>query len=340
MVSSRAPSMEAKGGEKASPACGKVTVRTEAVMVAAIVVLYYPNEGALEKLQSSLIGQVDHIFMIDNTPALCIPKPAFIKEWVTYIPLRTNKGIAEAQNIGIELSRKAGYSHVLLLDQDSSASPGMVRKMLAAEQALLERGERLAAITPQIIDERTGAFPVAVRYRALGVLSAKKVYRDCAESRPEQTDNFISSGSLIRMDALEKLGMMRSDLFIDYVDTEWALRAHVAGFRSFCVPNATLRHSVGNAAEKVLGSYFYLYNVVRYCYRIRNSVYLLRLSSMGWRWRAYYVLRMPYILFLYSLFSPNRLGTFCLLLKSARDGWRGKLGPLAIQADSEHPQRP
>lgn len=295
-------------------------------MIAAIVVLYHPDDAALEDLQSSLVSQVDRVLMIDNTPGSTSRKPGFVREGITYVPLGTNKGIAEAQNIGIEMSIQGGYSHVIFFDQDSSASPGMVRKMLAAESELLGKGVKVAALSPQIIDERTGAFPVAVRYRALGVLSAKKVYRDCNASHPEQTDNFISSGSLIRIEALKTIGLMRSDLFIDYVDTEWALRAHTAGFRSFCIPNATLRHSVGSAATKVLGNNVYLYNVLRYRYRMRNSVYLLRLSSMGWRWRAYYVLRMPYHLLLYSMVSKHRLGTFWLLLKAVRDGWMGRLG--------------
>lgn len=302
-------------------------------MIAAIVVLYHPDGAALEDLQSSLIGQVDHILMIDNTPGSSSRKPGFVREGNTYIPLGTNKGIAEAQNIGIELSAKDGYSHVLFLDQDSSASPGMVDKLLTAEREILSKGVKVAAVTPQIIDERTGAFPVAVRYRALGVLSAKRVYRDCNTSCPEQTDNFISSGSLIRIDVFQAVGRMRSELFIDYVDTEWALRAHTAGFRSFCVPHATLRHSVGNAATKVLGNNVYLYDVLRYRYRMRNSVYLLRLSSMGWRWRAYYALRMPYHLLLYSMVSKNRLGTFWLLLKAIGDGWTGKLGQYSMQSE-------
>ena len=42
---------------------------------------------------------------------------------VSYVPLGKNRGIAEAQNIGIDLSIKGEYSHVLLLDQDSALLP-------------------------------------------------------------------------------------------------------------------------------------------------------------------------------------------------------------------------
>ena len=61
---------------------------------------------------------------------------------VSYVPLGKNRGIAEAQNIGIDLSIKEEYSHVLLLDQDSALSSGMVNKLLAAEEELLGKGEK------------------------------------------------------------------------------------------------------------------------------------------------------------------------------------------------------
>ena len=99
-------------------------------MIAAIVVLYHPDQEAVERLLSSLIGQVNTVFAIDNTPGSTPTRLAFLDafgEPVSYVPLGENRGIAEAQNIGIELSMKGGYSHVLLLDQDSTLSPGLSR---------------------------------------------------------------------------------------------------------------------------------------------------------------------------------------------------------------------
>ena len=197
-------------------------------MIAAIVVLFHPDQEAAERLLSSLIGQVDTVFAIDNTPGSSPDKPEFLERFqgfVSYVPLGDNRGIAQAQNIGIELSIKGGCSRVLLLDQDSALSPDMVNKLIAAEEELLRKGKRVGAMTPQISDERTGARPCTVRYRMLG---AQKIFPDAGATEPVQTDNFIASGSLIRTSILQTLGMMRSDLFIEYVDTEWALRAYTA----------------------------------------------------------------------------------------------------------------
>ena len=309
-------------------------------MIAAIVVLFHPAEDATERLLSSLAGQADTVFAVDNTPGSCATKPVFLEGFgkaVSYIPLGENRGIAEAQNIGIGLSIQRGYSHVLLLDQDSFLLSGTVKKLLDAEQKLLMRGEKIGAILPHIVDRNTGKRPCAVRYRRLGFLGAKEVYRDFTATEPEQTDFFIASGSLIRTETLRSLGAMRSDLFIEYVDTEWALRAYTAGYRSFCVPDAVMEHCFGDAAKTVLGKDIYLYGSLRYYYKLRNSVYLVGLATMGWRWRIYNLSRIPYHLLVYSAFSQKRFRTFCLLLHAIRDGLKGKLGPVTLQPEDVHP---
>jgi len=300
-------------------------------MIAAIVILFHPDQQATQQLLSGLAGQVDTVFAIDNTPGSTSANAPFLEGFgrpVSYVPLGENKGIAEAQNIGVDLSIKGGYSHVLLLDQDSAPSPDMVTKLLAAEEKVMNKGEKIAGMSPQIIDERASARPCACRYRFLGV---RKVFRDVGSTEPVQTDSFIASGSLIRTSTLQILGGMRSDLFIDHVDTEWALRGRTAGYKSYCVPNAILIHSVGDAVTRVLGKDIHRHTALRHYYQLRNEVYLTRLKTMGWRWRTYALSRIPYHLLVYSTFSRDRFRTFCLLWHAICDGLKGKLGPVISQ---------
>ncbi|HMG86792.1 MAG TPA: glycosyltransferase family 2 protein [Terracidiphilus sp.] len=303
------------------------TSRRQGITIAAVVVLYYPHEAIIRRLLGSLADQVDVLYAIDNTPGsegLWPFGPGQKAFSVTYVPLGKNRGLAEAQNIGIEMCLSGGYSHVLLLDQDSALSPDMVNKVLAAEQTLRKANPKIAAVVPQILDGRTGRRPCAYRY---GWLGARKLYRDVDSSTPVQTDFFIASGALIRTAVFRELGMMRSDLLIDHVDTEWALRAHTAGYRSYCVPNATLIHSLGDGSKRILGKDVYLYSEIRYYYRLRNEVYLSKLPTMGWNWRVYIVPMIPYHFVLYSLLSKNRLRVARLLMKAIWDGVNDKLGP-------------
>jgi rhamnosyltransferase len=123
--------------------------------------------------------------------------------------------------------------------------------------------------------------------------------------------------------------MMRSDLFIDHVDTEWALRARTSGYNSYGIPNAVLMHSIGDASCKIMGKHIHLHNDIRHFYQLRNEVYLATLKSMGWQWRAYILPRIPYHFVLYCLLSKNKRGAFRILVRSVMDGLLGRLGAIS-----------
>ena len=55
-------------------------------------------------------------------------------------------------------------------------------------------------------------------------------------------DYLIPSGCLIPMSVLDKMGGMRDDLFIDYVDIEWGLLASHHGFQSYGVCTTHKHH--------------------------------------------------------------------------------------------------
>lgn len=79
--------------------------------VAAIVILYHPKTGVLERLLKSVDGQVSSIFLIDNTPEGIPSYPYEHCDWkstVGYWSMGENKGIAAAQNFGIERALKSG----------------------------------------------------------------------------------------------------------------------------------------------------------------------------------------------------------------------------------------
>jgi rhamnosyltransferase len=296
-------------------------------MIAAVIVLHHPDLILLERLLASLASQADRVVAIDNTPGSPAALAPFLKRFqcaIAYIPLGNNKGIAEAQNIGIRDCIGAGCSHVLLLDQDSALLPGMVDKLIAAEGELLKAGIKVGAVGPRYVDGKTDIPSFAIRY---GAVTVQKIALDPLSSIPVETDILIASGSIIRTATLQTVGKMRSDLFIDLVDTEWALRARSKGYKNYCIPNARMMHSVGDAAIKVFGKSVYLHSDVRKYYRLRNAMYLLQESSMGWKWRSYILRWIPYYLLLNLWTSEHKLSSARLLLNALWDGMLGSLGP-------------
>lgn len=296
-------------------------------MIAGIIVLYHPEADVLSELIERLQGQVDTLLVIDNTEgSMSIDIAATLGSdiSVTYIPLGRNVGIGAAQNEGIRKAAELRCSHILLLDQDSAPEPGMVSRLLRSEAELLANGIQVAALGPVFIDKKTGERSCSIMYAPFRV---RRIYLDSQSEAPVETANLIASGSLIRMSVLEAVGDMRGELFIDFVDTEWALRARQRGYLCYCVPDAEMAHSMGDHAIKVFGKNVYMHSDLRRYYRIRNAIYLLRVRTMGWHWQTYMAVRIPYYLLLFGALSDNKGKTIRYLGRAVLDGLLGRLGP-------------
>jgi rhamnosyltransferase len=300
--------------------------------VAAVVVLFHPDLNLLERLLNSVIGQVQGIVAVDNTPDLEIATSRLLHRFgdqVTYISLGQNTGIAAAQNAGIRAVSGAHYSHVLLLDQDSCPEANMVDELLSAEMRLVDAGARVAAVGPKFIDEKNGTVAKAIQHKWMRV---KKVPVDGIRMEPVEADYLIASGSLIHLSTLAEVGAMREELFIDWVDIEWGLRARQAGSQCYVIPTAVMKHSIGDEFVRVLDKDINLHNDIRNYYIVRNATYLLRLRSMGWQWRSCTLFKIPLYVVFYSWNAGRTLGkrwaSFRLLCTACLDGVRGRLGRL------------
>jgi rhamnosyltransferase len=297
-------------------------------MISAVVVLYYPRLESLELLLRSVTGQVSMVFLVDNTPQPSPETEAIANDFnsnIYYIPMLRNIGIYAAQNIGIERSIAASCSHVLILDQDSVLSPNMVGSLLAGEAALLDQGQKVAAVGPQFIDIKTSRKSPALLHRYVGI---RKLYLDPNSSIPVETDHLISSGAIIRTAVLQEIGLMREDLFIDWGDIEWNLRARSMAYKSYYIPCAVMSHDVGDLIVRILGRDVHVHTDLRNYYMLRNAIFLFRVRTMGWRWKINFVPKIPCYLILYPLLSRHRLMNVRLLLRAMRDGICGNMGKL------------
>ncbi len=302
-------------------------------MIAAVVVLYHPQLDTLECLLQSVVEQVSVVFLVDNTPVSSPTIAVLVAGFgsrVFYIPLLDNRGLAAAQNIGIRKCIDAGYSHVLLLDQDSALPAGAVSSLLAGEMTLIREGQNVAAVGPQFVDEKTGRKSPALLHRYLGV---RKMFLDPNSLIPVETDHLVASGSLVCTAVFQRVGLMREDLFIDWIDIEWGLRARSMGYKSYYIPCAVMKHNVGDSIVRILGRDVHLHSDVRNYYMLRNAVYLFRLKSVGWKWKINFAPKIPCYLLLYPIFSKNRLHNLRLILLAVWDGLLGRLGKLQNVAE-------
>jgi rhamnosyltransferase len=276
--------------------------------VVAVIVAYHPNLAVIE----STATMVSKIVVVNNDRG---DWPAGLKASVLVHTPGRNIGLAAAYNFGAQFARKEGATHLLLLDQDSVPAPGMVPQLLAQ----YSRGELVGGVGPLWKDPRTGeAGGFAVEFGSKRIPGPDEVLN---------VEFLISSGSLIGLAAISELGPFDDRLFIEHVDTDWALRAKANGFALYGVGAAVLEHTIGEAVLVLPGTgrRAFVYPPERTYYLVRNSIRLWLRPYATWRWRLFDCWRLCRLLLLYLVFVPDGGSRFKSILQGVRDAFRPEI---------------
>ncbi len=287
--------------------------------VTAIIVTYHPDLDALDQLITSICDQVSNIVIVDNSPDIANLRTRYALAQLVYVAMQGNAGIAAAQNAGIQEARQQDASHVLLFDQDSIATSGMVRQLLTITQQIPD----IASAGPCYLDTRQDNPPPFIRIEGLRLIRCA-----CSIDTTVRVDYLIASGCMIPMSVLDIVGDMRDDLFIDYVDIEWGLRARHHGLQSYGVCNAKMQHQLGDTPLRFLGKNIPLHSPLRHYYHFRNAVLLYKESWVPWNWKYVDGMRLCLKYIFYSLFAKPRHVHWHMMTLGIWHGIRGKSGQL------------
>lgn len=293
--------------------------------VCAVVVTYNPEFEILAALIDATKLQVTKLIIVDNA------SETNLRAWlgtkganVELVVLEKNQGIGEAQNKGILRARELGAEYVILFDHDSIPTRKMVAKQLAVLKEREATGEKIAAIGPRIFDPRR---PVATRlssFLRIDGVSLRRVYPEIDTSLV-RVSHLNASGSLIPMRVLDIVGLMNPDLFIDYVDIEWSLRALAQGYQSYGLWDALMEHRQGEEPIR-LWREFVCHSPIRHYYAFRNAVWLCRQKWMRPCWRAAFGWNTVQRFCLYMFFAPKRLERLRFIGKGLSDGLQNRMG--------------
>lgn len=289
--------------------------------VHAVIVTYHPTESVLLELIARLAGQVEHIWLIDNATPIGADLLQRLPPNIDVIVNEDNVGLASCYNSAIRRAQKVGAHYVILFDQDSLPNDQMVIQLRDALQQLNSQGLRVAAVGPAYIDVK-GAKGFFVRKRCLHLqrITPNSNHRIIA------VDHLISSGCCIDLDRYDAIGPFTEGLFIDYVDTEWCLRARAQGYTLFGIPAAAMRHDLGSACIRVFGRAVMLHAPMRSYYRIRNGVWLLRQPWVGWNWRIIDMIRLCKLAAAMVILPPERWQHARAMWSGLKDGMLGRMG--------------
>jgi rhamnosyltransferase len=312
--------MAVPGFPSADHRCGN---SRDDIVIVAVVVTYHPELGTLFKLLCALIPQVSLSVVVDNGSAADIARwlPRRFHDSVVVIPLEENCGIAAAQNIGIATAKRKGADYVILFDQDSLPDDAMVGKLVSAAEHLRAEGKRLACVGPRYFDPRHDNPPPFLRVEGLRL---KRL--TCDGNKVVRVDYLVSSGCLIPMDVIEDVGSMREDLFIDYVDIEWGLRARYRGYQSYGVCTAKMRHSLGEKPVNFLFRSIPVHSPLRHYYHFRNAILIYRMSWVPLNWKLVDGSRLIMRYAFYTLVTKPRVWHWRMMTLGIWHGMQKKSG--------------
>lgn len=276
--------------------------------MAAVIVIYQPDIATLGTVLAAVAPQVSRLLLIANdgvSPALALPGNAEL------LVENSNAGLGKAYNVAVDWARANGATHLVLLDQDSVPD----RNMVAMLGEALSGTPRVAAAGPLWRDARTGEPGYFVRLTRWGATKVRP-----ADGATVSVDFLISSGAVISLEEIDRVGAFDEALFIDHVDTDWCLRARATGCTLLGVADAGLDHVFGEAALTTplvgRGRRVILYPAERQYYLVRNSIILWHRPYAPMGWVLHDVQRTAALVCWHILFAPPRWTR----LKSA---WRG-----------------
>ena len=298
--------------------------------VMAVVVTYRPDLDLLAQVLDSVCPQVDRVLVFDNAstdPGLrqLLVQPRWPNLEAIYSA--SNLGVAAAVNRAAAHARGNGYKQLLVLDQDSLLADDMVVHLQHALSAPgAGTGRPVAAVGPVFVDRRTGEVAPCVR---IGPLLNRKLA--VAPGEQVECDFLISSGTLVPLSVLERVGGMDESLFIDNVDLEWSFRARHQGYRLLGVGNARMVHAIGDRVYPVTlfgrRLSFSLHGPVRLYYMTRNRLLLYVRPQTPWAWISQDIPRVVLKLAGMSLFVAPRWQNLRAMLHGMADALRGRGGP-------------
>lgn len=291
--------------------------------VVGVLVSFNPDVKHLSLVLKSICSQISKLVIVDNgsnqqelVSSICSTFPNVI-----FLSMPKNIGLASAQNVGIASAKEQSASHVILFDQDSIIAEEFIQQLLITESILLSKGNKVAAVGPAFFDPNTQAMYPATVYKG------PFIKRIPISGIAIEATYIIASGCLIRMVILDDIGNMRDELFIDYIDVEWCLRAKSLGYSLFIAPKAKMAHTIGDSRISILGRTVSLHGAVRRYYLVRNSFIMLKLSYVPFGYKLRELVFNFFRIIVGVYFSSEKLRAILYALGGVKDGVLGRLGP-------------
>jgi rhamnosyltransferase len=274
-------------------------------MIISIIVLYKPDKNIFNRLKQ-LAKSSNKVIVILNQTDLFGSITLNIENTELVI-LGENIGLAKALNVGIKKAmNNQSCEYVALFDQDS---------FLDDANSI----SNITAIFEEYINDKIGIIGHSNKDVKLK-FEKKNLNFDI-----EEVEDVITSGSVIPCHVLKNVGLMDENLFIDYIDYEWCLRAKSFGYKIYKSNKNILSHNLGDKFIKIFGLRKPIHtNPIRKYYIIRNTLILLNRNYITLSWKTKHFLKLLYRIPGYFILSNNKFSSLKIIIKSFYDFYKNR----------------
>lgn len=224
---------------------------------AAVIVLFNPELNRLNENVTSIVKQVDILYLIDNHSEdyifRKIEKEYQTNSKIILIRLSKNFGIGKAVNVALEKCKEKKISWLLTLDQDS-------------------------VCPDNIVEEYSHYINLPELALICCVIDYNNLEKDTSNgNKYEYVSRCITSATYMNVDIACRLGGLDEKMFIDRVDFEYCFRVQNAGYKILRNNNVSIKHQLGDLQLFHFGKLIVHvgnHSAVRKYYMVRNDIYL------------------------------------------------------------------
>jgi GT2 family glycosyltransferase/O-antigen/teichoic acid export membrane protein len=255
---------------------------------------------------------------------------------VTVLRMPENLGAAGAWSAGLEYAAlKQRHDWVWAFDDDSVPENAALGELMEATEPVRTRAEssrssngengEIGMISALPVHAETGACYPPLLWREGFVKPSAEMLREPVWF----ADLAFTSGSMVRREMVEKIGLPRSDFFMDFFDFEYCLRARSHGYRIAVVTGVRLAHEVGHARQVRLPGFSGLWPnhaPWREYYISRNLAYAVWWLYPSRRAKRFTIRHLARHAGGVLLFGTDKLASLKKMAQGFSDGRRARLG--------------
>ncbi len=221
----------------------------------SVVIVNWNGEAILQECLSFLFTQNYRniqVIVLDNNST--DKSKEIIKNFkkVEFIESDNNLGFAQGNNVACA---KAKGEYVLLLNNDAIVTKNFLKHLVA----ILEKDKNIGIVQPKILYKGNPSYidntvnSIGAFFTPTGFLyypGYGKKFNLSMHSRENEIFSAYGACMLIRKKLIDKIGLFDSDFFLYFEETDFCLRAHLAGYKVICTPKSFVYHRGGVSARK------------------------------------------------------------------------------------------